>query len=82
MMIVTEKGTMLHDIEPIPVKWAGDGYYEAQKKKMAAIPPDTVLCTGRGTKSIKISEYPKTGKTIFRKRVVLSTARGTATRIL
>jgi hypothetical protein len=82
MMIVTEKGTMLHDVEPIPIKWAGDGYYEEQKKKMSTIPPDTMLCMGRGTKSIKISEYPKSGKTIFRKRIVLSTARGTGTRIL
>ena len=82
MMIVTEKGTMLHDIEPIPVKWAGDGYYEELKKKMRSVPPDTTLSLGRGTKSIKLSEYPKTGKTIFRKRIVLSTARGTGTRVL
>lgn len=82
MMIVTEKGTMLHDIEPIPVKWAGDGYYEEQKKKMTAMPPDTILCIRRGTKSIKISEYPKSEKTVFLKRIVLSTARGTSTRVL
>jgi hypothetical protein len=82
MMIVTQKGTIVHDIEPIPVKWAGDGYYEEHKKKLASIPPDTTLCLRRGTKVIKVSEYPKTGKTIFRKRIVLSTARGTATRIL
>jgi hypothetical protein len=82
MMIVTQKGTIVHNIEPIPVKWAGDGYYEEQKMKMRSVPPDTTLCVRRGTKSIKISEYPKTGKTIFRKRIVLSTSRGTATRIL
>jgi hypothetical protein len=82
MMIVTEKGTMLHEIEPIPAKWAGIGYYEEQKKKMAAMPPDTMLCVGRGTKSVKISEYPKSEKTVFLKRIVLSTARGTSTLIL
>lgn len=82
MMIVTEKGTMLHEIQPIPVKWAGIGYYEAQKKKMTAMPLDTVLCTGRGTKSVKISEYPKSEKTVYLKRIVLSTSRGTSTRIL
>jgi hypothetical protein len=82
MMLVTEKGTKLHEIEPIPATWAGMGYYQEQKKKMAAMPPDIVLCVGRGTKSVKISEYPKSEKTVFLKRVVLSTARGTSRRIL
>ena len=81
-MIVTNRGTVLHDIEPVPTEWAGDGYREEQKKKMASVPPDTTLCMRRGTKGIKVSEYPRTGKTIFLKRIVLSTSRGTATRIL
>ncbi|MGQ0771240.1 MAG: hypothetical protein ACT4NT_00505 [Nitrososphaerota archaeon] len=81
-MILTHKGIVAHRLELTPIKWAGDGYRKEQIKKMASIPPDTTLCVGRGTKSIKLADYPRIEKTIFLKRIVLSTERGTGTRIL
>ncbi|MEW6043024.1 MAG: hypothetical protein AB1608_02065 [Thermoproteota archaeon] len=81
-MIITHKGVLVRQAELTPPKWAGDPYREEQKRVMSAIPPDTTLCVKRGTKSIKISEYPKTEKAIFLKKIVLSTARGTGTRTL
>lgn len=81
-MIITHKGVLVRHVELAPPKWAGDPYREEQKRVMSSIPPDTTLCVGRGTRSIKISEYPKIEKTIFLEKIVLSTARGTGTRIL
>ncbi|MEM3064983.1 MAG: hypothetical protein QW177_06380 [Candidatus Nitrosotenuis sp.] len=81
-MIITHKGILVRHAELTPPKWAGDPYREEQKRAMSAVPPDTTLCVGRGTRSIRISEYPKTEKTIFLQKIVLSTARGTGTRIL
>lgn len=62
-------------------KWAGEEYQEEQKKKMSSVPRGTALTINRGTKSMKISEYPLVKK-IQQKGLVISTARGTATRIL
>jgi hypothetical protein len=81
-MIITHKGVLVCQAELTPPKWAGDPYREEQKRKMSSAPPDVTLCVRRGTESVKISEYPKTEKTIFLKKIVLSTARGTGTRIL
>lgn len=32
MMILTHKGIVAYGLEPTPIKWAGDGYREEQKK--------------------------------------------------
>lgn len=82
MILLTYKGVLIRQAELTPPKWAGESYREEQKRAMRSVPPDTTLCVKRGTKSIRVSEYPQIEKTILLKKIVLSTARGTGTRIL
>ena len=80
--IVTDKGTSIHEGELKPSYWVGELFREDQKKKMSLVPYGTVLSIRRGTGTMKASEYPDVPKTRSIKGFVISTARGTATRIL
>jgi hypothetical protein len=80
--IVVDKGTSVHEGEIKPAHWAGELYREDQKKKMSLVPYGTVLSILRGTSAMKLSEYPAVPKLVPLKGFVISTARGTATRIL
>jgi len=80
--IVLDRGSSVHEGEINPSYWAGELYRADQKKKMSLVPYGTVLSIRRGTSSMKVSKYPQVPKIISPKGFVISTARGTATRIL
>jgi hypothetical protein len=80
--IVMDKGTTIHDEEYKEIEWAGKSYHEEQKKKLKTIPYGTILSVRRGTGFIKASEYPIVPKKLDLKGFVISTGRGTSTRIL
>ncbi|MGQ0638454.1 MAG: hypothetical protein ACT4N1_03750 [Nitrososphaerota archaeon] len=80
--IVVDKGTAVHEGGIKPSHWAGELYREDQKRKMSLVPYGTVLSIRRGTSAMKLSAYPEVPKIISLKGFVISTARGTATRIL
>lgn len=80
--VVLDKGTSIHEEEYKEVVWAGKSYHEEQKKKLKSIPHGTILSIRRGTGFIKASEYPFVPKKLDLKGFVISTGRGTSTRIL
>ncbi len=79
--LVIERGTATIQVPKVYSIWSGQSFLEYQKKKMAALPEKYALTTKRGTSNLKMADYSTVDK-IPSKGVVISTARGTATRIL
>lgn len=80
--LVGQRGTEVHDSEYRPPSWAGEPFIQEQTKNLSSLPSKTVLCTRRGTVILKVTEFLKVSKTRSIKGFVISTARGTATRVL
>ena len=80
--LVGQRGTQIHDAEYRPPSWAGEPFIQEQTKNLSSLSPKTVLCTRRGTAILKVTECLKVPKTRSLKGFVISTARGTATRVL
>ena len=80
--LVGQRGTQVHDAEYRPPSWAGEPFIQEQAKNLSSLSPKTVLCTKRGTAILKVTECLKVPKTRSLKGFVISTARGTATRVL
>jgi len=79
--LVTERGTSTIKVPKVYAIWSGPSFLEYQKKKMAALPERYALTTKRGTSNLKMTDYSTVEK-IPTRGLVISTARGTATRIL
>lgn len=79
--LVIERGTSAITVPKVYSIWSGQSFLEYQKKKMALLPEKFSLTTKRGTSGLKVSDYSTVDK-IPPKGLVISTARGTATRIL
>lgn len=79
---VLGRGTSAQELEILPPNWAGNSFLEYQEKKLASLPQETIVCTKRGTSTMKISQFPKTQRQLPDSGFIISTARGTATRRL
>ena len=80
--ITTNKGTQTLSLEVGLPNWTGELFKEYQEKKMASLPPNTIICTKRGTCGIKASVYPKSQRKFQTKGLKISSARGTKIRTL
>jgi len=80
--LVGQRGTEVHDAEYRPPSWAGEPFIQEQTKNLSSLPSKTVLCIRRGTAILKVTECLKVTKTHSIKGFVISTSRGTSTRIL
>ena len=80
--IHTNKGTQLLELEIGLPNWAGELYKEYQEKKMAGLPPSTIISTKRGTAKVSASRYPKPNRKHTAVGLKISSARGTSTRTL
>jgi hypothetical protein len=77
-----ERGTATREEEHIKPIWSGEAFLGYQKLVMSSLPPKTRILTKRGTGFITSSEYvPPIPKPSMHK-IVISTGRGTSTRIL
>lgn len=79
--IVIQRGTAIREVEKTPSKWSGDLFLDYQKKKMLSLPSEVKIVTKHGVSVLKASEYPQVPR-LPSGGCVISTARGTATRIL
>jgi len=79
--LVIERGTATTTVPKVYSVWSGQSFLEHQKKKMALLPEKFSLTTKRGTSGLKMADYSTVDK-IPPKGLVISTARGTASRIL
>jgi hypothetical protein len=80
--LVIERGTEIREVERVFTVWSGESFLEYQKKRMLAIPHNMIISTKRGTGSVKISEYPYVPKKMHLGGFIISTGRGTGTRLL
>ena len=80
--ITTNKGTQTLSLEVGLPNWTGELFNEYQEKKMASLPPNTIICTKRGTCGIKASVYQKSQRKFQTKGLKISSARGTKIRTL
>ena len=80
--LVGQRDTQVHDAEYRPPSWAGEPFIQEQTKNLSSLPLKTVLCISRGTAILEATECLKVPKTRSIKGFVISTARGTATRVL
>ena len=80
--ITTNKGTQTLSLEVGLPNWTGELFNEYQEKKMASLPPNTIICTKRGTSRIKALVYPKSQRKFQTKGLKISSARGTKIRTL
>jgi hypothetical protein len=79
--LVIERGTATATLPKVYSIWSGQSFLEYQKKKMSSLPAKLAFSSKRGTSSIKLSDYTIVDR-LPTKGFVISTARGTATRIL
>lgn len=79
--LVIERGTAAITVPKVYSIWSGQSFLEYQKKKMASLPEKFSLTTKRGTSDLRMADYSTVDR-IPPKGLVISTARGTATRIL
>ena len=79
--ITMNRGTQVLELEVRQPNWAGELFREYQAKRMASLPPNTIINTKRGTVGVKASEYLKSERKLP-SRIRISSARGTAIRTL
>lgn len=79
--LVIKRGTSTEEVPKVYSIWSGQPFLEYQKKRMSSLPEKFSLITRRGTSELKMSDYAPVDKKPD-KGFVISTARGTATRIL
>jgi len=79
--ITMNRGTQVLKLEVRQPNWAGELFREFQARRMASLPPNTIIVTKRGTVGVKASEYLKSERKLP-SRLRISSARGTAIRTL
>jgi len=80
--LVIERGTGIREVERVFTIWSGEAFLEYQKKKMFSLSPNMIISTKRGTGSLKVVEYPYVPKKMHLGGFIISTGRGTGTRLL
>ena len=60
-MITTRinRGTSIVQLDVCPIKTSGVLFQKCQTESMASLPRTTILSTKRGTRTMRVSEYPK-----------------------
>lgn len=79
--LVINRGTATEVVPKVYSIWSGQPFLEYQKKRMSSLPEKFSLIIKRGTSELKMADYVTVDKKPA-KGFVISTARGTATRIL
>ena len=77
-----ERGTATREEEHTKPVWSGEAYLGYQKMVMSSLPPETKILTKRGTGVIRSSDYVMPIPKLPMHGIVISTSRGTSTRIL
>jgi hypothetical protein len=80
--IVSGRGTSIIEKEFKEEKWAGKDFQAEQLRLRSLLPKGLVLSRVRGTKSVSVHDYPTIMRMLSRKGYVISTAKGTALRVL